>query len=218
MKNTKRLATCAVLVALATALAVVSLVIPVQLPFGGSVTLASMLPIAVAGYMFGIKWGIGTAFVFSIIQMLLGAQTVTAFFMPGDSQMVWFKAVIVCLIDYVLAYTVIGLSGMFSRKIKNTAASLCAGSAVAVTIRYVCHIVSGAIFFGTWAEGFFAEWGPFVGTAFGNWVVENMSGTSLAWFYSVVYNGLYMIPEIIITSVCAFIVAKILKKQIVVAQ
>ncbi len=218
MNNTKRLATCAVLVALATALAIVSLVIPLQLPFGGSVTFASMLPIAVAAYMYGTKWGLGTAFVFSVIQMLLGAQTVSAFFMPGDGQIVWYKAIIVCVLDYVLAYTVIGFSGMFSKTIKNPAASLFAGSAVAVTIRYACHIVSGAIFFGTWAEGFFAEWGPFAGTAFGSWVINNISGSSLVWFYSVVYNGLYMIPEIIITSVAGFAVAGILKKYIVVSK
>ncbi|MBE6681723.1 MAG: hypothetical protein E7600_05540 [Ruminococcaceae bacterium] len=215
MTKTKKLATSAVLVALATALALVSMVIPLQLPFGGSVTLASMLPIAVIAYMFGIKWGLGSAFVFSVIQILLGGKTVAAFFMPGDSQMVWFKAVIVCFIDYILAYTVIGFSGIFAKKIKSAPVALCAGSAVAVTLRYVCHIISGAIFFGTWAEGFFAEWGPFVGTAFGNWVINNINGTSLAWFYSVVYNGLYMIPEIILTSVGGFIVAKVLKKYIV---
>lgn len=217
MKNTKRLATCSVLVALATALAVVSMLVPLQLPFGGSVTLASMLPIAVAAYMFGTKWGLGTAFVFAVIQMLLGGKTVAAFFMPGDSQMLWYKAVIVCLLDYVIAYTVIGFAGVFSKKIKSPAASLCVGSIFAAALRYVCHIVSGAIFFGTWAEGFFADWGPFAGTQFGTWVTENISGTSLAWFYSVVYNGLYMIPEIIITAVGGFVIAKVLKKYIIAA-
>lgn len=217
MKNTKKLATCAVLVALATALAIVSMIIPLQLPYGGSVTLASMLPIVVAAYMYGPGWGLGTAFVFSVIQMVLGGKTVMAFFMPGDSRMIWYKALLVCVIDYILAYTVIGFAGIFSKKIKNSSLSLCAGSAFALILRYICHIVSGAIFFGTWAEGFFADWGPFVGTAFGKWVVGNISGTSLSWFYSVVYNGLYMIPEIIITSVCAFVVAKVLKKYIVVS-
>ncbi len=215
MKNTKRLSTCSVLVALATALAIVSMLIPLQLPFGGSVTLASMLPIAVAAYMFGIKWGIGSAFVFSMIQMILGGKTVAAFFMPGDSQMVWFKAVLVCLIDYIIAYTVVGFAGMFAKKIKNAPLSLCLGSVVAVSMRYVCHIISGAIFFGTWAEGFFADWGPFAGTAFGAWVMENLGGNNLAWFYSVVYNGLYMIPEIILTGVGGFVVARVLKKYII---
>lgn len=215
MKNTKKLATCAMLVALSTALAIVSLIIPLQLPFGGSVTLASMLPVVIAAYMYGTKWGIGTAFVFAFIQMVLGGKTVAAFFMPGDSQMYWLFAVTVCLIDYILAYTVLGLAGIFSKKIKNAPLSACVGGAFSTFLRYICHTISGAIFFGVWAEGFFADWGPFAGTAFGNWVMQNLDGNSLAWFYSLVYNGLYMIPEIIITSVGAYIVTKALKKYIV---
>lgn len=214
MKNTKRLATCAMLVALSTALAIVSLIIPLQLPFGGSVTLASMLPVVIAAYMYGTKWGLGSAFVFAVIQMLLGGKTVASFFMPGDSQMFWIKAVIVCLLDYIIAYTVLGFAGVFAKKIKNSAAAACVGAALATALRYVCHIVSGAIFFGTWAEGFFADWGPFAGTAFGAWVTNNISGVNLAWFYSVVYNGLYMIPEIIITAIGAFVVTKVLKNYI----
>lgn len=209
MTNTKKLSTCAVLIAMAAALALVSELIPLQLPFGGSVTLASMLPIVLCGYMFGVKWGLGSAFVFSIIQMILGAKTVASFFMPGDSQMIWWKAVLVCLIDYVLAYTVIGFSGLFAGKFKSTSAELCLGSVVALLLRYLCHIVSGAIFFGVWAEWFFSEAG-----SFGAWVLSNMSGGTLALFYSVVYNGLYMIPEIILTAILAFVLPKLMKNQI----
>ncbi len=209
MTQTKKLSTCAMLVALASALALVSTLIPLQLPFGGSVTLASMLPIVLCGYMFGTKWGLGSAFVFSIIQMLLGAKTVASFFMPGDSQMVWWRAVLVCLIDYVAAYTVLGFSGMFAGKMKSTSAELCLGSIVALLFRYLCHIVSGAIFFGIWADWFFSEAG-----AFGEWVLSHMSGGVLALFYSIVYNGLYMIPEIILTAILAFILPKVLGKYI----
>ena len=209
MTKTKKLATCAMLIAMATALALISKVFPLELPFGGSVTFGSMLPIVLCGYMFGTKWGLGSAFVYSIIQMILGAKTVSSFFMPGDSQMFWVNAVLVCLIDYVLAYTVLGFSGIFAKKIQNTSGALCLGSVVALVLRYLCHIVSGAIFFGTWAEWFFSEAG-----AFGEWVLSHISGTSLALFYSVVYNGLYMIPEIILTAALAFILSKVLKKYI----
>ncbi len=218
MKNTKKLAYCAMLIALSTALAIVSLIIPLQLPFGGSVTFASMLPIVIASYMFGIKWSVGSAFVFAIIQMLLGGHTVASFFMPGDSQMFWIKAIVVCLIDYIIAYTVLGFAGIFAGKIKSPALSVAVGGAFATFLRYICHIISGAIFFGTWAEGFFSEWGPFAETSFGLWVIQNFDGSALAWFYSVVYNGLYMIPEIIITTVGAFVVVKVLKKYIVISR
>ena len=206
MKNTKKLATCAMLVALATALAIVSLVIPLQLPFGGSVTFASMLPIVIAAYMYGTKWGLGTAFVFAFIQMLLGGKTVASFFMPGDSQMFWFKAVIVCLIDYIIAYTVLGFGGIFSKKIKNPALSACAGGALATLLRYVCHTVSGAIFFGAWAEWFFTQEGF---PAWGQKILEAFSGDALATVYSIIYNGTYMIPEIIITAIVACFVTRI---------
>jgi len=200
----------AMLVALSAVLAVISMMIPLQLPFGGSVTLASMLPIVLVGYMFGVKWGLGSALVFAVIQMLLGWGTVTAFFMPGDSQMVWYNAVLVCLIDYILAYTVLGFSGIFTKKIKNPAAALCIGSIFALTLRYICHILSGAIFFGTWAEWFFTDVMP----GMGEWVLSSFSGFGLAAVYSVVYNGLYMIPEIVLTAVLAAIVPKVMGKNV----
>lgn len=209
MNSTKRLSKCTMMVALATALAFLSMLMPLTLPFGGSVTFASMLPIVIASYMYGTKWGLGTAFVFSVIQMMLGVKTVFAFFLPGDSQMVWWQAVIVCFLDYILAYTVIGLGGIFAKKIKNTSLALCIGSIFALCLRYIIHTISGAIFFGIWAEWFFSEAG-----AFGEWVLSTVSGSALAWFYSVCYNGLYMIPEIVLTSVLAYVLPLFLGKII----
>lgn len=210
MKNTKKLALSAMLVALATVLAVISMAIPLRLPFGGSVTLASMLPIVLIGYMLGMKWGLAGAFVFAVIQMLLGWNTVSAFFLPGDSQMLWWKAILVCLLDYVLAYTVLGFSGCFAGKLRSASAELCAGSAVALCLRYLCHIASGAIFFGTWAEWFFTDVMP----SLGKHVLGSFDGFSLAAVYSVVYNGLYMIPEIILTSVLAAVLPAVMGKYI----
>ena len=206
MKNTKKLTICAMMVALASALAILSMFSPIQLPFGGSVTFGSMVPIVLVGYMFGTKWGLGSAFVFAI-----GASTVSSFFMPGDSQMFWVNAVLVCLIDYILAYTALGFSGIFANKIKSTSGALCLGSIVALALRYLCHIVSGAIFFGAWAEWFFTD---VAGGAFGEWVLSHMSGGMLALFYSIVYNGLYMIPEIILTAVITAILPKFLGKYV----
>ena len=210
MKNTTKLAMSAMLVALAAVLALLSMVIPLQLPFGGSVTLASMLPIVIVGYMFGVKWGLGSALVFAVIQMFLGWGTVSAFFLPGDSQMLWYKAVLVCLIDYILAYTVIGFAGIFAKKIRNRSAAMCIGAIFALMLRYLCHILSGAIFFGTWAEWFFTDVMP----GMGEWALSSFDGWGLAAVYSVVYNGLYMIPEIILTAVLAAIVPKVMGKYV----
>ena len=107
--NTKVLVECALLIAIATVLNVVCSFIPfLNLPFGGGFTICSMLPIVLAAYRNGTKWGLLTGFVYAVVQMLLGFKTVSAFFMPSsDSYMVLWKAICVCLIDYIIAYTVL---------------------------------------------------------------------------------------------------------------
>lgn len=210
MSNTKKLTLCAMMVALATALAVLSMFIPLQLPMGGSVTFASMLPIVLVAYMLGTKWGLAAGFVFAVIQMLLGASTVASFFMPGDSQMLWWRAVIVCLFDYILAYTLIGFSGILRGRIKNASVALSLGAVIGLTLRYLCHIVSGAVFFGGWAEWFFTDVMPDLG----QWLLPRFSGASLSLIYSIVYNGLYMIPELVLTAVLAAVVPLFMKKLI----
>ena len=138
--NTKVLVECALLIAIATVLNVVCSFIPfLNLPFGGGFTVCSMLPIVLAAYRNGTKWGLLTGFVYAVVQMLLGFKTVSAFFMPGsDSYMVLWKAICVCLIDYIIAYTVLGLGGIFRNKIKNPSVSLCVGSIFALSLRYIC--------------------------------------------------------------------------------
>jgi thiamine transporter len=91
-------------------------------------------------------------------------------------------------------------------KIKNKTIALCLGSIFALLLRYIAHIFSGAIFYGAWAEWFFSQEGFY---AFGAKVLEAFSGGTLALIYSVVYNGLYMIPEIVITTVAAVIISRI---------
>ncbi|MFT3952489.1 MAG: energy-coupled thiamine transporter ThiT [Oscillospiraceae bacterium] len=208
MSNSKtaRLVETAMLIALATVLALISKLLPLQLPFGGSVTLVSMLPIVLISYRNGIRWGLMGAFVYAIIQILTGLDVVRAFFLPGDSQMVAWKAILVILFDYILAYTALGLGGLF-RKSGSPVKALCLGSIVALALRYLCHIISGAIFFGTWAEWFFTD--EFQITSVGDFVLGHFSGTGLAVVYSVIYNGLYMIPEIIITALAAALIARV---------
>ena len=205
-KRTQALTVGAIMIAFSVSISAICAVMPfLNLPFGGGFTIASMLPIILVAYMFGTKWGLLTAFVYSIMQMLLGFNTVSAFFLPGDSQMLWYRALIVCLIDYVIAYTVLGFGGIFRNKY-GAGKALVLGSIFAVSLRYIAHIVSGAIFFGTWAEWFFTQEGF---PAWGQTIIETFSGGSLATVYSIIYNGTYMIPEIIITAVVAYLVTRI---------
>ena len=199
---------CSMMIAIATVLALICEYVPfLNLPFGGGFTIASMLPIVLVSYMFGIKWGLGCAFTYSIVQMLIGFRTVSAFFMPADDNYAGSlaAALSICFIDYVLAYTLLGLGGVF-RGGKNKTVSLVLCVIFALSLRYLAHIISGYIFFGAWAEWFFTQEGFY---AIGKGILSTFSGAALSVVYSVFYNGLFMIPEIVITSIIAVPISKL---------
>ena len=209
MKNTKttRLTTSAMMLAMATVLALVCAYIPfLNLPFGGGFTVASMLPIVLISYMYGMKWGFFVSFTYSCIQIVMDlvlgkGSTIIALFTPSsDDYMGLWVAVAVLLIDYLFAYTTLGLGGVFRNKVKNKTLAIVLGVVIALGARYVCHIVSGYIFYGAWAEWFFTQEGFY---KIGGWVLDSFSGKMLSLVYSIFYNGLFMIPEIIITAVVA---------------
>ena len=199
---------CSMMIAIAAVLALVCEFIPfLNLPFGGGFTVASMLPIVLVSYMFGIGWGLGCAFTYSVVQMMIGFRTVSAFFMPTDDNYAGSlaAALAICFIDYVLAYTALGLGGVF-RNIKNKTAALVMCVIFALSLRYIAHIISGYIFFGAWAEWFFTQEGFY---AVGDSILSVFSGKGLSLIYSVFYNGLFMIPEIVLTSIAAIPVSRI---------
>ncbi|MDE5754195.1 MAG: energy-coupled thiamine transporter ThiT [Oscillospiraceae bacterium] len=198
--KTLRMVETGILLAIATVLSVIQ---PYQLPFGGGITIASMLPIVLISYRHGVKWGLFSGFIYGLLQMATGFGTVKGFFVPEDYA-IW-AGIGIVLFDYVIAYTVLGFGGIFRSKLKSTPA-LCLGTIIALLFRYIVHIISGAVFFGAWAEWFFTQDGFY---AIGAEIVENFSGASLAVIYSVFYNGLYMIPEIIVTVIVAYVVSKV---------
>ena len=205
--KTKRLTESAMLIAMAVVLELVGKMVIPEMPFGGQLTLASMLPIVLISYRHGVRWGLVAGFGYSLIQMALGARTVTAAFQPGyfgDGVML-LNALIMCALDYVLAYTVLGLGGMFRDRMQ-PAAALALGSLVALGCRYLTHILSGYILFSGWAEWFFTQEG-FPG--WGASLVASLSPEALGWVYSIVYNGMYMVPEMLLTAAAALLVAKV---------
>lgn len=206
--KTRRLVESALLIAIAAVLEIISKIVGLELPFGGTITLASMFPIVLIAYRHGVGWGFLSGFTYALIQMLLGAKTVAAMFLPGEDQMVLWQALCVCLLDYIIAYTVLGLGGIFRNKFKKPVVGLILGVLVALTVRYLVHIVSGAIFYGAWAEWFFTQDGFY---SIGSKILDKFSDNpkGLAIVYSIFYNGLYMIPEIIITTVVAAILGNI---------
>jgi thiamine transporter len=205
---TKKLTLSAILIAGAMVIALISDFLNLRLPFGGSFTLASCLPLVIISYLYGVRWGLFSSFIYSILQVLISSRTVFAMFTPGDDAYEGFgRALFICLCDYIIAYTIIGLSGLF-RNMKTTRGALCVGAAVGLFLRYIVHIISGAVFFGAWAEWFFTDE---MGGTIGSFFTGNFSGTALSGVYSIVYNGLYMLPEIVITVVCAALISRLIK-------
>ena len=78
--KTKRLTESAMLLALAIVLELVSKMIIPEMPFGGQVTLVSMLPVVLISYRHGLKWGFVASFTYALLEMVLGAKTVAAAF------------------------------------------------------------------------------------------------------------------------------------------
>ncbi|MBR2354014.1 MAG: energy-coupled thiamine transporter ThiT, partial [Clostridia bacterium] len=109
MKNTKILAEGAVMVALATVLSFLKIV---QCPWGGSITILSMLPIVVFALRHGVKKGLAISFVYSVIQLGQGILI--------DGLLGWgltpFALVACIFLDYIGAFSVLCLAGSFGNK------------------------------------------------------------------------------------------------------
>ena len=180
---TKKLTTSAIMIALAVVLAWVSKIIPAPWMQGGSITFASMVPIIIVSLMFDVKWGLLSAVVYAIIQIMMG------FYPPPTQTCGYF--VLVVLLDYVFAFGVLGLAAPFYKLFRKKTWAIPAAGAIVTALRYVCHIASGVLIWGVYAE----------------------EGQSV-WAYSLTYNGTYMIPEIIITTVVLALLSGFLQKAI----
>lgn len=199
-EKTKRLALSGVMLALATVLSFIKVF---EWPFGGSITACSMLPVAMLGYTYGMKWGMLSGLVYGILQAVLGATMSQAFAGQGAV-----SVVAILIIDYLVAFSVVGLSGMFKNKISNHSVSFGLGTALAIFLRYIAHVASGYIFYRSYAEWFF---GDVMANDFSQMLMSRCSPTILGLIYSVIYNAAYMLPELAITSVVAVLVIAFIK-------
>lgn len=206
--KTQRLTESAMLLALAIVLELMSKMFIPELPFGGQITLVSMLPVVLISYRHGVKWGLISGVAYALIEMAIGSKTVAAAFQPGyfgDGRMI-LNAFIMCLLDYLLAFTLLGLGGVFRNRIKRPGFGLACGSLVALGARYLAHVLSGYILFSGWAEWFFTQEGfPGWGMA----LVQNLTPGVLGLVYSLVYNAMYMVPEMVMTAVAAILIARV---------
>ncbi len=167
---------------MAALVAVLSFIRIYKLPWGGSITLLSMLPIVVYSIRHGVKRGLAVSFVFACIQFAQGIM---------DGIFGWGLTpgmLIACiLLDYVLPFTLLGLAGIFRKK---GVIGWIAGTVLALLLRFACHFASGVII-----------WKSF-GQLWGDFFTENTV------LYSLLYNGSYMLPEIILTCIGAVLLFK----------
>lgn len=154
----------AIFTALAT---VLSTIVIYVMPQGGSITLASMVPIIWLSLRRGPKIGVATGILYGFIQFAM-----MPYIAPVSNPIV---AVIQVLLDYPIAFGVLGLAGYFPK-------FPAVGATVGVSLRFISSFVSGAFI---WAAIYAPGLDPYI--------------------YSAVYNGSYILPELIITVFVIFL-------------
>ena len=136
-----------------------------RMPQGGSVTPFSMLPVLMIGLRHGLKWGVGSGFVFACLQML------RQFWPPPTGTVEGYIAVV--MLDYIVAFGVLGLSGLF----KGKQYGLLYAAPICIILRFLSHFLSGIIVWNVYA------------------------GDLPVWLYSLTYNGSYMGFELVLIMV-----------------
>ena len=164
----------AILVALAFVLSFVKLF---ELPNGGSLTPA-MFPILLYGLRWGLGKGLGAGFVFGLLQLIF------------DGAYAWgWQSMI---LDYLLAFTPLGLSGLF----KGKAWGIFPGTLIGCAGRFLVHYISGVTIYRIIEPTAV----PGIGT-FDN-----------AALYSLAYNGSYMLPNMLLALILAGVLYVPMKK------
>lgn len=180
------LAECAMMLALSIALSYVKLY---ELPWGGSVTLFSMLPVMLVSIRHGLKWGFATSFLFSLFQLISGNP-----FSFGLTPAMLVGSI---FLDYVVAFTVLGFAGIFR---KGGIKGCFIGVVLACLLRFASHFAAGVFL---WAK-------------YDEFVVFGSSFFNRPALYSFLYNGAYMGLEtlLIIAGTCALFFIPQAKKLI----
>jgi thiamine transporter len=169
------------MVALATILSLIKLI---PLPMEGSLTLLSMLPICVIAFRYGTLKGLGVAFVYSLFQFALGLPAILSWGLSVET------LIGTAMLDYLIPFTALGLAGVFG---SDKLSSMAAGVTLALTTRFLSHFLSGVIIF-----QFLEQW-----ELFGK-IMENRP-----YLYSLAYNGVYMLPELILTLIAVVILYRV---------
>jgi thiamine transporter len=154
-------------------------------PQGGSVSIA-MVPIYLMAFRWGIKGGLLTGFLLGLLQFILGFSQI--------------YTLVQGIIDYFIAFSVVGLAGIFANLVKDSLKKkekgkwvtyVLMGAFLGSALRYLCHVLSGIVFFGEYAP----------------------EGQPVA-IYSLLYNGTYMLPSFIVSAIIMIIVISAIPKRV----
>ena len=175
--NLSTLTECAIMLALSFALSCAKLF---EMPIGGSVTIASMLPVMLISIKYGVGTGLATSFTYSLTQMLQALASANVF--PYCETV---GTLVLCILfDYIVPFTLLGLAGLFHKlKItKNTELNVYIGIVSTVVLRFICHFVTGVVIWGQWAPDGMGK-----------------------YLYSFLYNAGFLSLDFIICIVCAIL-------------
>ena len=179
-KPIKVIAECAIMLALAFALSYAKLF---EMPMGGSVTLASMLPIMLISIKYGNVVGLSCAFLYSGMQLLQAFLQGNVF--PYCETGV---TLVICIIfDYVYPFTILGLAGLFKniKAFRHKEIGAYLGMISVVALRFLSHFITGVVIWGQWAP-------------------EGMG----KFLYSFLYNGGFLSLDFAIYIVCAVLMMR----------
>ena len=144
-----------------------------EAPYGGSITAGSMIPILI----FAVRWGLGPGLLagtaYGILQFIFGPK--------------YSMHIISILFDYVVAFGLLGLAGLFKSSLKG----VLGGTFLGIFGRFVCHVISGVVIWASYAP----------------------KGTS-PLVYSILYNGSYLLPELIFSMIIVALLYKPIIKRV----
>lgn len=153
-------------------------------PQGGSISI-EMVPIFLMAFRWGLKGGLLTGLLLGVLQGILGGYIIH----PVQG-----------LMDYPVAYAVVGLAGIFASKVKDAVTGhhrgkwmlyVALGILIGSFLRFVSHVISGIVFF---SQG---------------------EAAVPALKISLIYNGTYMLPSFILSAIVVILVISAAPKRMI---
>jgi thiamine transporter len=164
-RDTRVLTEAALAIALAFVLGLIKIF---QMPFGGSISL-EMVPLILLALRQGSFVGVVAGAAYGLLDLAVEPVALHP---------------VQVIFDYPLAFGVLGLAGLFRPTVRGAVA----GTVVAILGRFLCHFVSGVVFFASYApEG----WNPYL--------------------YSAAYNAGYLVPSLVIALVVVTVLLRALE-------